>query len=191
MAKKGELLQLTRRLTVEVPSHDSLFLLQILLAVPRLMYQLLWFCSDSPKLPLNDADDSLSATQNIDDNRRIQASLPIRLDGLGVHADIFADPPAYLATAASTVELTYALLPLHRRTIEDSGVASAMSAWIRQASSQTASISTPSPPPSTTVHGMTSAGRRSGGCRSRAEKTAEVSEPKCMLALNLFPSPLR
>ena len=42
------------------------------------------------------------------------------------------------------------LLPLHLRTIENGGVASTMSVWIRQAINSTAFIYIPSPLPSTT-----------------------------------------
>jgi len=55
-----------------------------------------------------------------------------------------------LSSAASTLELTSTLLPLHLQTLDDSGAAAAMSAWKRLPSSlNTASISSaPSPPSS-------------------------------------------
>ena len=73
--------------------------------------------------------DHLSATLNvdIDDNRWTQASLPVRWGGLGVRGITLLAPSAYLASAASTMELTSALLPMRLRIIEDSGIASAMS----------------------------------------------------------------
>lgn len=149
-AKKEELQRLTRRLEL-MPSHDSLFLLRNMLAAPRLVYLLRTApCCDSPELPLYDAvlRDSLSATLNVDldDNRWTQASLPVRWGGLGVRGITLLAPSAYLASAASTMELTSAILPMRLRIIEDSGIASAMSAWTRLATSSKDLTSTPSPP---------------------------------------------
>ena len=149
--KKEELQLLTRRLEL-MPSHDSLFLLRNVLAAPRLMYLLRTApCTDSPQLPLFDSvlRDSLSATLNVDldDQRWAQASLPVRWGGLGVRSITLLAPSAYMASAASTMELTSALLPARLRDVEDSGVASAMSAWTRMATTTTAS--TISPPAST------------------------------------------
>src|SRR5664279_6095907 len=117
-----------------MPSHDSLFLLGNVLAAPRLMYILRTSpCTDSPELPLYDSvlRNSLSATLNvdIDDKRWLQASLPVRWGGLCARSVVLLAPSAYLASAASTMELTSTLLPIRLRDIEDSGVASAMSAW--------------------------------------------------------------
>ena len=73
---------------------------------------------------------SLSATLNVDldDERWRQASLPVRWGGLGIRGITFLAPSAYLASAASAMELTFDLLPAHLRINEDSGVASAVSA---------------------------------------------------------------
>ena len=134
-----------------MPSHDSLFLLRNVLAATRLVYLLRTApCCDSPELPMYDAvlRDSLSATLNvdIDDNRWTQASLPVRCGGLGVRGITLLAPSAYLASAASTMELTSALLPMRLRIIEDSGIASAMSTWTRLATSSKDMTFTPSPP---------------------------------------------
>ena len=131
-------------------SHDSLFILRNVLAAPRLVYLLGTApCCDSPELSLYDAvlRDSLSATLNvdIDDNRWTQASLPVRWGSLGVRGITLLAPSAYLASAASTMELTSTLLPARLRIIEDIGVASAMSTWTRLATSSTALMSTPQP----------------------------------------------
>jgi len=149
--KKDELRLLARRLEL-MPSHDSLFLLRNVMAAPRLMYLLRTApCTDSPELPLFDIviRDSLSTTLNVDldDQRWAQASLPVRWGGLGVRSIVLLAPSAYLASAASTMELTSALLPARLRDIVDSGVASAMSAWTLAATNTTAS--TISPPTST------------------------------------------
>ena len=149
-AQKEELQRLTRRLEL-MPSHDSLFLLRNVLAATRLVYLLRTApCCGSPELPMYDAvlRDSLSATLNvdIDDNRWTQASLPVRWGGLGVRGITLLAPSAYLASAASTMELTSALLPMRLRIIEDSGIASAMSTWTRLATSSKDLSFTPSPP---------------------------------------------
>jgi len=61
----------------------------------------------------------------------------------------FLAPSAYLASAASTMELTSALLPARLRDVEDSGIVAAMSAWTRQASISTtpASVTSTIPVP--------------------------------------------
>ena len=148
-AKKEELQRLTNRLEL-MPSHDSLFLLRNVLAAPRLVYLLRTApCWDSPELPMYDAvlRDSLSAILNIDidDNRWTQASLPVRWGGLGVRGITLLAPSAYLASAASTMELTSTLLPMRLRMIEDNGIASAMSTWTRLATSLKDPTSTPPP----------------------------------------------
>ncbi len=140
-----------------MPSHDSLFLLRNVLTAPRLMYLLRTApCTESPELPLYDAvlRDSLSATLNVDlnDERWLQASLPVRWGGLGVRGVVLLAPSAYLASAASTTELTSALLPARLRDIEDSGIATAMRAWTRQATNPSTSASPLIPPASSMQH---------------------------------------
>ena len=90
---------------------------------------------------------TLSVTLNvdIDDHRWTQASLPVRWGGLGVRGITLPAPSAYLASAASTMELTPALLPMRLRRIEESGIASAMSTWTRLATSSKDLASTPPP----------------------------------------------
>jgi len=110
-------------------------------------------CTSSPELLKFDAvlRESVSTTLNIDlgDNRWTQASLPVRLGGLGIRSVVSLAPSAYLASAASTEELTSSLLPTRLRDVIDSGIATAMSAWSQLATrSSTTSTSTPSPPAS-------------------------------------------
>ena len=114
-------------------AHDSLFLLRNVLAAPRLMYLLRTApCTDSPVLPQYDAvlRDSLSVVINVDldGDRWRQASLPVRWGGLGVRGVVLLAPSAYLASAASTAELTSTLLPARLRDVNDSGIAIATSA---------------------------------------------------------------
>jgi hypothetical protein len=135
--KKQELQRLAHRLKL-MPSHDSLFLLRNVLTAPRLMYLLRSApCTDSPVLQLYDEviRDTLSATLNVDiaEERWLQASLPVRWGGLGVRSVVMLAPSAYLASAASTSELTLSLIPARLRDTMDSGIAPATSAWLRMA----------------------------------------------------------
>jgi len=100
--------------------------------VPRLMYLLRTApCTDSPVLPFFDATirDPLSAMLNVElsDDIWTQASLLVRWDGLRVRSVVLLALSVYLASAASTVELTSRLPPARHRDIEDSGTAIALS----------------------------------------------------------------
>ena len=133
-----------------MPADDSLFLLRNIMAAPRLMYLLRTApCTDSPVLPHYDAvlRESLSVTLNVDldDDRWRQASLPVSWGGLGVRGVVLLAPSAFLASAASTMELTSALLPARLHDVKDSGIDAAMSAWLRHASCST-TLTTPTPP---------------------------------------------
>ena len=150
--KKQELSLLTKRLEL-MPAHDSLFLLRNVLTAPRLMYLLRTApCSDSPVLQQYDTiiRESLSATLNVDldDDRWLQASLPVRWGGLGVRGVALLAPSAYLASAASTTELTFALLPAYLRHVEDSGMAAAKTIWLRHATLPSTPTITPALPTS-------------------------------------------
>jgi len=134
-----------------MPSHDNLYLLHNILTAPRLVYLLRTSpCTGSPELPRYDQvlRDALSTTQNIDltDDRWIQASLPVKWGGLGIRSVTLLAPSAFLASAASTAELTSSLLPQRVRDIEYSSIAVAAAAWTTMASTPT---STPSLPAST------------------------------------------
>jgi len=140
-----------------MPAHESLFLLRNVLTALRLMHFLRsTLCIVSPVLPLYDAvlRESLPATLNInlDDIIWNQASSPIWWGGLGVRGVVLLPPSAYLASAASTTEITSILLPARLRAIKDSGIDAALFAWTTLATDplevSTASTS-PSPPVST------------------------------------------
>ena len=150
--KHQELLRLSKRLEL-MPSHDSLYLLRNVLTAPRLIYLLRTApCTGSPELPKFDAvlRESLSTTLNIDlnDDRWNQASLPVRWGGLGIRSVVSLAPSAYLASAASTKDLTTSLLPARLQGIVDSGIAAAMSAWTQMATSTSSSVIAPCPPES-------------------------------------------
>jgi len=93
--------------------------------------------------------ESLSTTLNIDlsDDRWTQASLPVMWwGGLGVRNVVSLAHSAYLASASSTEELTTSLLPYRLRDVVDSGIATAMSAWSRSATSPSNTSIAPSSP---------------------------------------------
>ena len=155
-SKRHELQRLSKRLEL-MPSHDCLYLLRNVLTAPRLMYLLRTApCSDSPELPKFDAliRESLSTMLNtdLDDDRWTQASLPVRWGGLGIRSVVSLAPSAYLASAASTVDLTTSLLPTRLHDVVDSGIANAMSAWIRLATCSTAPSIASFPPASPVQH---------------------------------------
>jgi hypothetical protein len=83
-------------------------------------------CTDSPELPLYDGvlRESLVTNQyiDLDDHRWSQALLPVRWSGLGIRRVVSLAPSAYMASAASTAELTSSLLPTRLREVVDSGV---------------------------------------------------------------------
>ena len=150
--KRLELQRLSKRLEL-MPSHDCLYLLRNVLTAPRMMYLLRTApCTDSPELPLYDGAlrESLVTTLNIDldDDRWNQALLPVRWGGLGIRSVVSLAPSAYMASAASTAELTSSLLPTRLRDVVDSGMATAMSAWITLASRPSTPSSAVFPPAS-------------------------------------------
>jgi len=96
--KRQELQRRTKRLEL-MPSHDSLFLLRNVLTTPWLIYLLRTApYTGSPEQPLYDAvlRDSLSITLNVEFNeeRWLQASLPVRWGGLGVRGVVLLAPSA-------------------------------------------------------------------------------------------------
>jgi hypothetical protein len=106
-------------------------------------------CTDCPVLPLHDAvlRESLSVTLNVDldDDRWRLTSLPLMWGGLGVRGIVRLAPAALFASAASTMEVTTALLPTRLHDVKDSDIDTAMSACLRHASCSTTST-TPMPP---------------------------------------------
>jgi len=90
-----------------MPVHDTLCLLQNVLTAPRLMYLLRsTLCIDSPVLPVDDAL---------------------------LRESFVCNAQSRSATAASTTELTYILLPARLRAVNNSGIDAAVAAWTRLA----------------------------------------------------------
>jgi hypothetical protein len=83
-------------------------------------------CTDSPELLLYDGvlRESLVTNQytDFDDHRWSQALLPVRWSGLGIPRAVSLALSAYMASAASTAELTSSLLPTRLYEVVDSGV---------------------------------------------------------------------
>ena len=96
-------------------SHDALVLLRSCFSASKLMYLLRCSpCYGHPKLDVFDnlLKDGLSRITNTDLNeiQWLQASLPVRFGGVGVRRVASLAISAYLASAASTLELQNSLL---------------------------------------------------------------------------------
>jgi hypothetical protein len=131
--KCHELQILCKRLTL-LPKHDCLFLLRHAFSIPKLMYILRTapcFLNDVLTTYDNTLRDTLSTTMNIDINdiQWTQATLPIWAGGLGIRSAVMLAPSAFLASAASTVDLVKDLLPSNLENMVDPLLESALSAW--------------------------------------------------------------
>ena len=131
--KNAELSQLVARLQF-LPIHDSLFLLKNVLAIPKLLYILKTApCSSSPELAAYDGllRDTLTNLLNVDlnDNRWMQATLPVGEGGLGVRSAVGLAPSAFLASVMGTRETANLLLPARLRAIADISVAPTLAKW--------------------------------------------------------------
>src|SRR5882757_4924820 len=98
-----------------LPYHDSLFLLKNIFSMPKLLYVLRTaptFLSPTLLLYDNILSSSISSLFNISlsADSFLQASLPVRLGGLGVRGAVVLAPSAFLASIASTSALSDLLL---------------------------------------------------------------------------------
>jgi hypothetical protein len=114
-------------------SHDALVLLRSCFSAPKMTYLLRCSpCFGHPELVAFDVllKDGLSRITNTDLNEVhwLQASLPVRVGGLGVRRVASLAIPAYLASAASTLELQNSLLA-NCQVLPDSLVDSYTSTW--------------------------------------------------------------
>ena len=112
-------------------SHDALTLLRFSLSAPRLMHSLRASPSFGNPLLLefdSALRDCLCSVVNADlsDTQWIQASLPVRLGGLGIRLVSHLAPSAFLASALSTRQLQDAIL-LHCTVSPDVSVDRAVS----------------------------------------------------------------
>jgi len=104
-------------------SHDALVLSKNSLSMPKLLYTLrTLYCSDNTLLLLfdNTLRAALSVILNVDlnDDQWPLASLPIRNGGMGICSAQMLAPSAFLASAASTLELQQSILHPSIQTLQ-------------------------------------------------------------------------
>ena len=136
-----------------LPSHDSLYLLKNIFAIPKLLYIMRTAPSFmSPSLLLYDdmLSSSMSSLFNVSlsPSSYTQASLPVRLGGLGIRSAVTLAPSAFLASLHSTAELVKQLLPIHYSTKADTLLNEALLHW-----HSLAPVGFPvTPPPNESMH---------------------------------------
>ena len=116
-------------------TQDALLLLQLSFAIPKVMYVLRSSpCCISPQLISFDGllRNILSEVINIcldDDLAWAQASLPVRLGGIGIRSTAQLAPTAFLASAAGCAELVRKTLPPRLQCLSDPSIKVAMESW--------------------------------------------------------------
>ena len=110
-------------------SRDALVPLKNSLAMPKLLYILRTAdCSANPLLAKFDEllRTGLSSILNVDlnDDQWLQASLPVSEGGLGIRSAQMLASSAFLASAASTLQLQQSILPDSIKSLTDKAVAS-------------------------------------------------------------------
>ena len=119
-----------------ISAHDALILLRNSFAIPKLLYTLRTApCFHSPALKAYD-EELKSIVSNItnihfsnDDPAWFQATLPVRMGGLGIRRAVQLAPSAYLASAAATCDLMQDILPGHLRSLPSPSVDQALWCW--------------------------------------------------------------
>ena len=113
LRRMGERLQL-------LPAHDAILLLKHSFALPNLLYNLRTApCFLSPVVQEYDGllKSSLSGITNIhfgeDDPAWTQATLPVKMGGLGVRSAVQLAPSAFLASAVAASDLVHRIVPSH------------------------------------------------------------------------------
>jgi hypothetical protein len=114
-------------------SHDALVLLRSCFSAPKILFLLRCSpCFGNPKLEVFDnlLKVGLSSITNTDlsEVQWIQASLPVRVGGIGVRRVASLAISAYLASAASTLELQHSILD-HSHALSDSHVDDYTTVW--------------------------------------------------------------
>jgi hypothetical protein len=117
-----------------ISSHDALIILKFSLGAPKLTFTLRSSpCAGHPLLQSYDSSlrRALSAVVNVDltDDQWSQASLPIRLGGLGIRSVSLLAPSAYLASAAGTRELQNNILSRCGLKTDDLEVERTLAIW--------------------------------------------------------------
>ena len=103
---------------VHLSSHDAILLLKHSFAIPKLLYNLRTLpCFYSPALEVYDKTlrSIVSGITNIhfeeSDPAWQQATLPVKLGGLGVRSAVQLAPSAFLASAAASSDLVHHIVP--------------------------------------------------------------------------------
>ena len=103
---------------VHLSSHDAILLLKHSFAILKLLYNLRTSpCFLSPALEVYDKTlrSIVSGITNIhfeeSDPARLQATLPVKLGGLGVRSAVQLAPSAFLASAAASSDLVHHIVP--------------------------------------------------------------------------------
>ena len=116
-------------------AHDALLLLHHSFSIPKLLYLL---CTSPCFLAehLEEFDDTLRhllckiINVNLDnDSAWLQASLPVRWGGIGIHRAVQLAPSTFLASAAGCSELINHLLPTSAAIKPDPHIQSALNFW--------------------------------------------------------------
>ena len=117
-------------------AQDSLILLRHSFAIPKLRYLLCTapcFLSNSLELYDSTLRSIVSSVTNTplvqDENAWRQASLPVRLGGLGVRCAVQVAPSAYLASTAATAELVSIVLPSTHKSLPVPSSGLALAKW--------------------------------------------------------------
>ena len=117
-------------------AHDSLVLLRNSFAIPKLRYLLRTSpCFKSPSLQrYDDAMRSIvCAVVNIhlgvDDPAWLQATLPVKLGGLGIRSVVMVAPSAFLASSHASSDLVSAILPPRFKPLPSPLLEEALSMW--------------------------------------------------------------
>ena len=128
-----EVLQLMGSRLGLLTSHDAFLLLRHSFTIPKVLYILRTspcFVSDR----LESFDDVLRIMLrnilNVDlalESTWLQASLPVRMGGIGIRRAVQLEPSAYLASAAGCSELILKVLPSHLLDATDPNIEAALS----------------------------------------------------------------
>lgn len=119
-----------------IAAHDAILLLRNSFAIPKLLYLLRTTpCFQSPILAVYDST-LKSIVSNItntcfanDDPAWTQATLPVRLGGLGIRSAVQLAPSAFLASAAAALDLINHILPARLQSLPIPYVDAALAAW--------------------------------------------------------------
>ena len=139
LAEKTKALRLMSTRFTYMSAHDSLTLLRHSFAIPRLQYLLRTApCFLSNGLAEYDhiLRETLGSVTNTllteNDPAWMQASLPVKLGGLGVRSAAQVAPSAYLASVAATEELVSLISPINHRALPAPSVDVAMAKWSQE-----------------------------------------------------------